>query len=279
MVALEGRKKINMEGINGEDYITTEPKDFNPNNMQSYTVSIPAPELKSVLSFLLNKINRYNLKDGSINKISLIHIDKNDISKTETKDQIKYRLNFLVAYNSNFYNNKINKDIKEIENLILNSEIVGKRNFIEDVFLPEYNNNSQLSLFINKLEIIGIKSDGDYLSGYDTINSNYKFINSKPDKTKVHIPEPTIPETFEKEYGLSNQLPPGNTIQSEKYLTTNNKHIKSNKDLTEKQRELLITDSIDSLLPDSYMEPELDDSLYSSSSENVSSDIKVVSNN
>ncbi|VVU95521.1 hypothetical protein CPAV1605_1272 [seawater metagenome] len=269
IVAREGRRKIKITEYNGEDVTTTNPKTFNENELQSYNVNVSENEARPLLEYLFKKINSLKLKnDKSINKVKLESIDKNDISKTETKDQVKYQLAFRIGYFSNFYDQKLNDKLKKIDNLIIKCEIVGKKNYIEDVFIKEYDSKSNLSLFINKLEIVGIESDGNYLSGYDTINSNYQFLNnSKSDYKKfIKITEPQRPDTFSNEFGSKKDSKSLHAIDKKNAFSVNNNHKRISKKMNEMQRQELITDSIDSLLPDSFREPDVDDSIYSDSS-------------
>lgn len=280
IVAREGRKKIKITDYSGEDIITTQQKSFNTTDSPVYKTSVSEDELRPILQYLFNKINSVK-KDKSQNKLKLVKIDKNDVNKTETKDQVEYQLSFLADYYSNFYEHKINKKIKKIDSLIINCQILVKNNDIDDIFISEKSYNSKLypkkeglQFYINKLEIVGIESDEDYLSGYDSINSNYKFLN-KPITNHIknlNINEPEINNDFVNEYGSHKPHSSLSKINKKDYLQINKNYKPLKKKMSKKQKELLITDSIDSLLPDSYREPELEDSLYSTSSQDNTTD-------
>jgi len=230
------------------DSSKTKTMEFNSKALNVTKNNIDETELIAIINTLLDIINNTEIQSiNSNNILKLYKIDKNDIIKTQTSEELKYNLNFIASYYSNFYNNKINKRKKLIDNIIISTELLTLKNIFDNSFL------------INNIKIIPIHSKGNNLSGYDNINSNFKFLeNINYDKNKYinhNNKKHTIP--FKERYG------------SENFLVSNKidhsyKHVSDNKNL----------DSIDSLLPDSFIEPNQlnNNSDYSDISDDLSSD-------
>jgi hypothetical protein len=228
-------------------------------------------ELGPIVEFFFKKINGFKLNDGSINKIKLSKkIDKNDVYSIDLKDGLFYKLTFTVSYFSNFYDNIKNGDkLKKIDDLIISTDIIKNKNKVSDIFID---NNYE----IISLEIIGTKSGGDYLPGYDKINDKFKYLETSSVNNKKFINllskmEPS--KNFKKKYGVDK-------LSSTLHILDDNKTFGTKKYISDETKKLLISDinsesDIDSLLPDSYVDPSnlVLSSSYDDTSEAITSSV------
>lgn len=254
LVALRGRKQIIIKSLSNKDVNYTEPIRFNLKNLPMKQKKVFANEMKPIMDYILNQINSTKIKnDDSYHKLRLIQLQDNDMTRQETKEEVKYDLSFICKYYSNFFNNKKNKKISKIEDLILSCQIIGKKEYLDDVFITSLKAGKNVKLIINQLEITGIHSSDNFLSGYEgSSSSNYKLLdNFNTNKERqIEIKDPirmAIDDHDDHNYiNLQNYDP------DQKTMVKINSNYKENQAAVVKEKTYL--DSIESLLPDSYKE-------------------------
>ena len=261
IVALKGRKQVLLKSLsNNKEINYAKPIIFNKKNLQIRERIVYPNEIKPIMDYILNQINTTKMKsDDTYHKLRLIKLNENDIIKKETKDEVKYTISFIAKYYSNFFNNKKNKRISKIDDIIFHSEIIGKKKYLDDVFITSLKAGKNVKLLINQLEITGIYSKDNYLSGYDSSNGTYKLLdNFNVNKSRnVEIDEPIRIKYDNDDHSFIN-------LQNYKPNKKTMVKINSNYQTDNKKSYL---DSIDSLLPDSYKEPDANNNLLTEESE------------
>jgi hypothetical protein len=253
LVALRGRKQIIIKSLSNNDVNYTEPIRFNLKNLPMKQKKVFANEMKPIMDYILNQINSTKIKnDESYHKLRLIQLQDNDMTRQETKEEVKYDLSFICKYYSNFFNNKKNKKISKIEDLILSCQIIGKKEYLDDVFITSLKAGKNVKLIINQLEITGIHSNDNFLSGYEGSYSNYKLLdNFNTNKERqLEIKDPI--RLAIDDHDDHNYINLQNYDQDKKTMVKINSNYKEKQDVIVKEKSYL--DSIESLLPDSYKE-------------------------
>lgn len=253
LVALRGRKQIIIKSLSNKDVNYTEPIRFNLKNLQMKQKKVFANEMKPIMDYIFNQINSTKIKnDDSYHKLRLIQLQDNDMTRQETKEEVKYDLSFICKYYSNFFNNKKNKKISKIEDLILSCQIIGKKEYLDDVFITSLKAGKNVKLIINQLEITGIHSNDNFLSGYEGSSSNYKLLdNFNTNKERqLEIKDPI--RLAIDDHDDHNYINLQNYDLDKKTMVKINSNYKEKQDVIVKEKSYL--DSIESLLPDSYKE-------------------------
>ena len=263
IVALRGRKQIIIKSLSNKNINYTEPIRFNLKNLPMRQKKVYPNEMKPIMDYILNQINSTKIKnDDSYHKLRLIQLHDNDLIRQETKEEVKYDLSFICKYYSNYFDNKKNNKISKIEDLIINCQIIGKKEYLDDVFITSLKAGKNVKLIINQLEITGIHSNSNFLSGYENSSNNYKLLdNFNSNKQRdIEIKEPT-------RINMDNN-DDNNYINLQNYNPDKKSMVKINNNYKEKvTKEKNYLDSIDSLLPDSYKEPGVNNYLLTEESE------------
>ncbi len=159
---------IRKESNNG----SLEIKDFNKINLPVIKKTLVLSDIKSVIDFLLEKINS-TLGDG----YTLILDDVKDIHKYETENEVKINFRLICQFKiKTLENSTYNKpdyigNIKENQLIIL-SEIISKR---------EYDTES---IYLNYIQIAGL-TGGNFLPGKNYYNNNSNFMISDFEANKI----------------------------------------------------------------------------------------------
>lgn len=159
---------IRKESNNG----SLEIKDFNKINLPVIKKTLALSDIKSVIDFLLEKINS-TLGDG----YTLILDDVKDIHKYETENEVKINFRLICQFKiKTFETSTYNKpdyigNIKENQLIIL-SEIISKR---------EYDTES---IYLNYIQIAGL-TGGNFLPGKNYYNNNSNFMISDFEANKI----------------------------------------------------------------------------------------------
>lgn len=265
IVALKGRKQIIIKSLSNKDINYTLPIKFNQKNLPMKEKKVYPNEIKPIMDYILDQINSTKLRnDDTYHKLRLIQLDENDVLRQETKDEVKYDIGFIVKYYSNFFNNVKNKKISKIDDLIINCEIIGKKEYLDDIFITSLKAGKNVKLIINQLEISGIFSKNNYLTGYEQKDNSYKLLdNFSTNKSRDYV----IPKPKKIAYDYDDDH---NYINLQNYNPNKKSMVKINSNYKEKKNEeKSYFDSIESLLPDSYREPGTNNNLLTEDSDNL----------
>lgn len=159
---------IRKESNNG----SMEIKEFNKINLPVIKKNLVLGDVKSVIDFLLEKIN--SILGESY---TLILDDVKDIHKYETENEVKINFRLICQFkiktleNSTYVKNDDIGNIKENQLVIL-SEIISKR---------EYDTES---IYLNYIQIAGL-TGGNFLPGKNYYNNNSNFMMSDFDANKI----------------------------------------------------------------------------------------------
>ena len=149
-----------------------EIKEFNKINLPVIKKSLILTDIKSIVDFLLDKINSI-LGDS----YSLILDDVKDIHKYETENEVKINFRLICKFKiktleNSTYKKFTNTETDKDNQLIILTEIISKR---------EYDSES---IYLNYIQIAGL-TGGNFLPGKNYYNNNSNFMISDFNTEKI----------------------------------------------------------------------------------------------